>query len=68
MKLLQSVKTDCPGIDHMDFTADGRYAIATCEFNGRLIKLDLETRAVTGTLVLDPTAGRGGGAKPDKEA
>jgi len=64
MELLQSVRTRCRGIDHMDFTADGRYAIATCEFNGRLIKLDLQTRAVVGTLVLDPKAGTAGGAMP----
>ena len=64
MKPMQSVNTDCRGIDHMEFTADGRYAIATCEFNGRLIKLDLQTRTVVGTLVLDPRRGRGGGAMP----
>src|SRR2546423_976655 len=31
MRLVQSVHTDCRGIDHMEFTADGRYMIATCE-------------------------------------
>ena len=36
LKLVQSVRTDCRGIDHMEFTPDGRYVIATCEFNGRL--------------------------------
>jgi len=28
------------GIDHMDFTADGRVAIASCEFSGQLVRID----------------------------
>ncbi len=31
----------CPGVDHMDFTADGRTALASCEFSGRVIVVDL---------------------------
>ncbi|NIX78362.1 hypothetical protein HB375_17345 [Microvirga sp. c23x22] len=31
---------DCPGINHADFSIDGRYAIFTCEFGGRLAKID----------------------------
>ena len=64
MALIQSVRTDCRGIDHMEFTADGRYAIATCEFNGRLLKLDLSNRKEVGTLALDTAVGRGQGAMP----
>ena len=55
MKLEQSVRTDCRGIDHMEFTADGRYVIATCEFNGHLVRIDLATRTTVGTLALDST-------------
>ena len=54
MKLHDSVKTHCKGIDHMDFTADGRYLIATCEFNGDLVKVDVETHKVVGYLKLQP--------------
>src|SRR4051794_32482779 len=32
MKLVESLKVPCRGVDHMDFTADGRYLIASCEF------------------------------------
>ena len=64
MKLVQSVQTGCHGIDHMEFTADARYAIATCEFNGHLLKLDVTTRAVVGLLALDTTSGAGLGAMP----
>ena len=52
--LVQSLKVDCRGIDHMEFTSDGRYAIATCEFSGQLVKLDLAKREVVGYLMLDP--------------
>ena len=54
MSLVQSIPVQCKGVDHMEFTADGRFAIATCEFSGQLLKLDLETRTVTGYLMLDP--------------
>jgi YVTN family beta-propeller protein len=53
MKLFQSIPLSCMGVDHMEFTADGRYAIATCEFSGQLVKIDLATRDVVGYLTLD---------------
>jgi DNA-binding beta-propeller fold protein YncE len=31
----------CPGVDHMDFTADGRTALVSCEFGGNAIVVDL---------------------------
>jgi YVTN family beta-propeller protein len=65
MKLLQSVRTDCRGIDHMDFTADGRYMIATCEFNGHLLKVDVATKKPLGVLALDDTTGHGGAMPQD---
>jgi YVTN family beta-propeller protein len=55
LKLLQPVRTACRGIDHMEFTADGRYMIATCEFNGHLLKIDLAKRTPVGYLALDST-------------
>jgi YVTN family beta-propeller protein len=54
MKLVESVPTACDGIDHMEFSSDSRYLIATCEFNGKLVKVDLATRRVEGYLTLDP--------------
>jgi len=56
MKLVDSVRTECRGIDHMEFTPDGRFLIATCEFNGRLLKVDLATRRAVATLALDSAA------------
>jgi YVTN family beta-propeller protein len=55
MRLVESIRTDCRGIDHMEFTADGHYVIATCEFNGHLVKIDLATRKPVGSIALDPS-------------
>jgi len=43
---------DCPGINHADFSIDGRYAIFTCEYQGKLAKIDLVDRKVVGYLKL----------------
>jgi len=42
----------CAGINHADFSIDGRYAIFTCEFKGTLAKIDLVERKVVGYLTL----------------
>jgi DNA-binding beta-propeller fold protein YncE len=46
----------CAGVDHMDFTAGGRYALVSCEFAGRLIVLDLARERVVRTVELRPGA------------
>jgi YVTN family beta-propeller protein len=57
--LVKSVHVDCRGVDHLDFSADGRYLIASCEFSGRILKLDLASQSVIGTTTLND-----GNAKP----
>ena len=42
----------CGGINHADFSIDGRYAMFTCEFNGSVAKIDLVDRKVLGYLKL----------------
>jgi YVTN family beta-propeller protein len=42
----------CAGINHADVSIDGRFAIFTCEFQGRLAKIDLVDRKVLGYLNL----------------
>ena len=54
MRLVKSLPVACKGLDHVEFTADDRYAIATCEFSGQLVKVDLATQSVVGYLTLDP--------------
>jgi YVTN family beta-propeller protein len=50
--LHHSLVVPCAGIDHMDFSADGTYAIASCEFSGQLIKVDIRRERVAGVLTL----------------
>ncbi len=42
----------CGGINHADFSIDGRFVIFTCEFQGSLVKIDLVGREVLGYLKL----------------
>jgi DNA-binding beta-propeller fold protein YncE len=42
----------CFGVDHLDFTADGRYALASCEFGGSMIELDVRRQRVVRTIPL----------------
>ena len=37
---------DCAGIDHADFTPDGRTAVFTCEFAGRVAVVDIVHRTL----------------------
>lgn len=53
MALKRSISAPkCGGINHADFSIDGRYAIFTCEFTGSLAKIDLVKRKVAGYLKL----------------
>jgi YVTN family beta-propeller protein len=52
MKLEHSLPVPCKGVDHMDFSADGRYLIASCEFAGAVLKVDVANQSVLGRLVL----------------
>jgi len=55
MALKFSIETpQCGGINHADFSIDGRYALFTCEFNGSITKIDLVHRTVLGTIKLSP--------------
>jgi YVTN family beta-propeller protein len=52
MKLQHSLAVPCDGVNHMDFTADGRYLVASCEFGGSLVEVDVAREQVVGTLSL----------------
>jgi YVTN family beta-propeller protein len=54
MKLAHSMPVPCQGVDHMDFSANGRYLIASCEFSGEVLKVDVESQKVLGRLALGP--------------
>jgi YVTN family beta-propeller protein len=42
----------CPGVDHMDYTANGRVALVSCEFGARMIVVDLVHERVLRTIPL----------------
>jgi DNA-binding beta-propeller fold protein YncE len=52
-KLQKSVAAGCVGVDHMDFTANGRRAVASCEFDGQLLLVNVRKRKVVKRLRLD---------------
>jgi YVTN family beta-propeller protein len=57
-RLHHSLHVPCGGVDHMDFSADGSYFIASCEFTGNMIKVDVRRQRVADKLTLpDGAAG-----------
>jgi YVTN family beta-propeller protein len=53
MKMQYSIATpQCGGINHADFSIDGKFVMFTCEFDGAITKIDLVNRRVLGTLKL----------------
>ena len=51
-RLHRSVDVPCRGVDHMDFTADGRRLLASCEFSGSMVVVDVATERVVRTISL----------------
>jgi YVTN family beta-propeller protein len=47
-KLLKFLKIPYTGVDHMDFSADGSFLLATCETSGVAVRVDTRTMAITG--------------------
>jgi len=54
MKLRKELWVPCKGVDHMDFSANGRYLIASCEFGGAVIKVDVAAQKLIARLPLEP--------------
>ncbi len=53
MAMKYSIETpNCPGVNHADFSIDGRYAIFTCEYGGSIAKVDWVDKKVVGYLKL----------------
>jgi YVTN family beta-propeller protein len=49
-QLLKSVPIGHRGIDHADFSADGRTMVVSCEFSGWIVRVDVESMTQTGEL------------------
>ncbi len=50
--LLGSVYIPSPGVDHMDFSAEGDYLLASSEWGGTVTKVDMREMKVTGQIYL----------------
>ncbi|MEU3214458.1 YncE family protein [Streptomyces sp. NPDC006971] len=48
MKTVKTVPVSCAGVNHADYSADGRYFIVSCEFSGELLKVDTARMKVVG--------------------
>jgi DNA-binding beta-propeller fold protein YncE len=42
----KDVPVKCQGVDHMDFSADGSFLLASCEFSGQMVQVNLATETV----------------------
>ena len=58
-KLHHSLVVPCSGVDHMDFTADGRFLLASCEFSGQMLEVSVRDERVVRTITIPH-----GGAMP----
>jgi YVTN family beta-propeller protein len=54
MQVVKRVPVSCAGVNHADFSIDGRYMIATCEFSSELLKIDVTAQKVIGQMKLTP--------------
>ncbi|MER5768312.1 YncE family protein [Streptomyces sp. NPDC001985] len=48
MDRVKTTPVTCFGVNHADFSADGRYFVVSCEFSGELLKVDTERMEVVG--------------------
>jgi YVTN family beta-propeller protein len=46
MVLEKSVPVPCAGLNHLDFSPDGATAVASCEFDGSLLRIDVANQGV----------------------
>ncbi|HEY6963209.1 MAG TPA: hypothetical protein VI408_15085 [Gaiellaceae bacterium] len=53
--LRHSLDVPCRGVDHMDFTADGSQLLASCEFSGQMLVVDVAGQRVVRTITLPHT-------------
>ena len=52
MKLHRALRVPCSGVDHLDFSADGRYLLGSCEFSAEMLKVDVRRERVVRVLHL----------------
>jgi DNA-binding beta-propeller fold protein YncE len=60
LALVRSIPVPCRGVNHADYSGDHRYLIASCEYSGQLVKVDMVNFAVVASYNLP-----GGGMPQD---
>lgn len=50
--LIKRVRIPCRGVDHADMSADGRYLLVSCEFDGQVYKVSVERMEVIGPIIV----------------
>jgi YVTN family beta-propeller protein len=53
MRIHHSLSIPCSGVNHMDFAANGKFLLVSCEFDGKVVKVDVAGEKVVGSLTLD---------------
>jgi YVTN family beta-propeller protein len=51
-KLIKSVHVEWAGVDHLAFSRDGSYLVASCEWSGRIVKVDLKKLELVANMAL----------------
>lgn len=51
-KLIKSAHVEWPGVDHLAFSRDGSYLVASCEWSGRIVKVDLRKLELVANMAL----------------
>jgi YVTN family beta-propeller protein len=52
MALRHALPVPCEGVDHLDFSADGRHLLASCEFSSELLWVDVAREKLAGVVPL----------------
>jgi len=52
MAIQDVLHVPCAGVNHADFSPDGTYFIASCEFSGQLLKVQTATHKLLGVITL----------------
>jgi len=51
-KLIKSISVEWLGVDHLAFSRDGSYLVASCEWSGRIVKVDLKKLELVADMAL----------------
>ncbi|MGZ4173391.1 MAG: YncE family protein [Solirubrobacteraceae bacterium] len=57
MRVVREVSVPgCAGVNHADYTADGRYMLVSCEFGAAMVVIDIPRKRLVATIRLPPRA------------